>query len=86
MTRHPRHVEGYEGSLKQLAEAVGNMTYDEVARFTGEYADDIMRQADGDMERGNFQLASKLYSMAESLYISEAKMWRAWRICIPHMI
>ena len=85
MTRHPRQVEGFEGSLEQLAGSIGNMTYDETASFIEKLADDIKRQADADFARGRTQLASKLYATAENLYTAKENMNLAWKICIPYM-
>ncbi|MDP3990390.1 MAG: hypothetical protein Q8Q01_04250 [archaeon] len=85
MTRHPRYVEGFEGSLEQLANAVGNMTYDQTASFIEKLADDIKRQADADSARGRIKLASELYATAERLYKAKETMVLAWEICKPYM-
>lgn len=85
MTRHPKHVEGVNCSLEQLAGAIGNMTYDQTASFIEKLADDIKRQADADFARGRTQLASKLYATAKDLYRAKENMDLAWEICIPYM-
>jgi len=85
MAKHPKQVKGFEGSLEQLASAIGNMTYDQTASFIEKLANDIKRQADADFARGKTQLASKLYAAAENLYSAKENMDRAWKICIPYM-
>lgn len=85
MIKHPRDIEGYEGSLAQLAKDVGNMQYDQTASFIEELADDITRQADADLGRGNSKLADKLYATANKLYEARDEMTKAWKICEPYM-
>lgn len=85
MTRHPRHVEGFEGPLEELAKNIGNMTYDRVEEFIGELADDIKRQADADSARGRKNLARELYATAEILYWAKTNMGLVWKICEPYM-
>ena len=48
MAKHPENVEGYDGTLKDLATAIGNMSYDQVALFIQALSDDILRQAHAD--------------------------------------
>jgi len=85
MAEHPRHVEGFNGSLDQLAAAIGNMTYDKAAEFIEYLADDMKRQADADSARGRPKLAAELYATADELYQARDRMNEAWRICEPYM-
>lgn len=85
MVRHPKQVEGFDGSLEQLAGSIGNMTYDQTASFIEKLADDINRQADADLARGRTKLASELYATAKNLYRAKESMDLAWKICIPYM-
>ena len=85
MGNHPKNVEGFEGSLEELAKSIGNMTYDETSLFLLKFADDIRRQADKDRERGRTKLASKLYETANQLYKAREEMNEAWKICEPYM-
>ncbi|MEI7620725.1 MAG: hypothetical protein WCJ57_04125, partial [Candidatus Falkowbacteria bacterium] len=59
-TKHPSEVAGYDGSLDQLAQAIGNMTYDQVALFLNLLSQDIKRQADADSDRGREKLSKAL--------------------------
>lgn len=83
--KHPTTVTGYNGSLDELAKAIGNMQYDKTAEFIEKLADDIKRQADADTQKGRAQLASRLYQTAEELYSARDKMLEAWKICKPYM-
>jgi hypothetical protein len=85
MAKHPRSVEGFEGSLEELARSIGNMTYDQVSYFIEKFADDIKRQADADLKRGREKLALELYATATKLYEARDKMNLAWKICEPYM-
>ncbi len=49
--KHPKNVQGYAGSIEDLAKAIGNMTYDQTADFIEKLSKDIERQADGDLRK-----------------------------------
>lgn len=85
MAKHPKKVEGFDGSLEQLAQAIGNMTYDQTASFIEKLADNIKRQADADSAKERKKLAEKLYSTANKLYEAKNEMYKAWKICEPYM-
>jgi propanediol dehydratase small subunit len=85
MTKHPKYVKGFNGSLDDLAKAVGNMTYDQTASFLEKLADDLKKQADGDYAKGRTKLSSELYKTAEQIYIAKDKMYEAWKTCEPYM-
>ena len=85
MAKHTRNVEGFEGSLDELAKSLGNMTYDQTSSFIEKLADDIKRQADADLARGRKKLAFELYATVDELYKAKDKMNLAWKICEPYM-
>ena len=85
MAKHPENVEGYDGTLKDLATAIGNMSYDQVALFIQALSDDILRQAHADLGRGRSKLAESLYATAESLNKAKEEMDKVWEICEPYM-
>lgn len=59
--KHPRNVEGYNGSLEELAKAIGNMSYDQVAIFLEKLAEDLNNQAEADKkEKGLIYLQNYL--------------------------
>ncbi len=83
--KHPDHVLGYNGTIEELAKAVGNMNYSKTEEFIGKLADDIKRQADDDFARGRINLAFNLYETANKLYDAKDKMNLVWKICEPFM-
>lgn len=83
--KHPNKVEGYNGTLEDLAKAVGNMSYNKTAEFIEKFANDLVRQADNDLEKGNIKVASGLYKTANKLYNAKKSMFRVWKICEPYM-
>ncbi|MBR9705976.1 hypothetical protein GOV14_03005 [Candidatus Pacearchaeota archaeon] len=85
MEKHQDSVVGYEGTLEDLAHAVGGMKYAAAAKFLGELGQDIERQAKADEVKGRVQLSSQLYSTARELYKASEEMQAAWKICEPHM-
>ena len=85
MTKHPRNIEGFEGSFSELAKSIGNMSYDQTSSFIETLADDINRQADADLARGRKKLAHELYATANELYQARNRLDLAWKICEPYM-
>jgi hypothetical protein len=85
MSKHTKFVEGFQGSLDDLAKSIGNMTHDQTAVFIEKLADDIKRQADNDLAKGRKQLANKLYQTSNELYKAKVEMDSAWKICEPYM-
>ena len=83
--KHPDHVEGFDGSLDELAKLMGNMRYDSAVKFLGKLADDYKEQAEKDEARGRVQLAEGLHDIAGILYGARVKMQEIWKICEPHM-
>ncbi len=78
---HPKKVEGFNGTLEELAKNVGNMTYDQTARFIQLLAKDLEKQAEEDLKNGRKKLANKLYGTAEGLNNAYYEMNDAWKIC-----
>lgn len=83
--KHPDKVEKYNGTLEELAKAVGNMKYDKTAEFIERLADELLRQAKGDYEKGRTKLAYRLRKTATRLYNSKKDMDKVWEICEPYM-
>lgn len=83
--KHPRSVENYDGTLEELAKAIGKMTYDQVEVFLIELEKDFKKQAEADIKRGRPQLATELYKTSFSLRESSKCVAKAWKICRPYM-
>ena len=85
MPKHPKTVEGFNGTLEELAKAVGKMEYGSVEEFLEYLRSDIQKQADNDAENDRVNLAQALWNAAIGLYQAKAYMGRAWQICKPYM-
>lgn len=85
MAKHPRVVIGYEGSLEDLAKAIGNMTYDQVAELIGLLANDLKNQSDSDFKKGRVKLSKKVFDATIKLNSAKKDMLDAWVICKPFM-
>lgn len=83
--KHPISVEGYSGSLEDLAKAVGRMRYDKVAEFVGYFAKHAQSEAEKDLADGKIKLPSKLFSASRFLYCVQDEYDSAWKICKPYM-
>ena len=78
-------VEGYSGSLKELAHAIGSMRYDKVAEFLAEFTKELEQQSEGDAKRGHAQLAALLKSTSEQIGMTQVQMEKIWKLCEPYM-
>lgn len=85
MTKHPLRVEGFSGTLEELAHSIGNIRYDQTVSFLEELAHDLKRQADADAEKGRKKLAAELYETVTKLYDAKESLEKAWKICEPYM-
>jgi hypothetical protein len=85
MTKHPDYVIGYKGSLEQLAKEVGNMSYDQVAKFLYKVSEDLERQAKADYKKGRKELSRELIAASTKIKIAGTRMDLAWKICEPYM-
>lgn len=83
--KHPRNVEGYNGSLEELAKAIGNMSYDQVAIFLEKLAEDLNNQAEADKKRKRINLSTELLKASFSVKESALSINNAWQICKPFM-
>lgn len=82
---HPDHVEGWNGTLEELAQAIGNMRYDTIAQFIDLLSNDIRRQSGDDWKRGRRRLSIRLNQTAHDLSLVKYGFSAAWKICEPYM-
>ncbi len=85
ISRHPRHVAGWNGTLEELAQAVGNMTYDQTAEFLNLLSEDLKKQAQGDQEKGRSKLSGFLRKTANEHEYATNPMNQAWQVCKLYM-
>jgi len=82
---HREDVERYPGSLRELAEDVGNLRYDALAGFLRLLAAKLEADASADEGRGRARLAVALRASAADVAAAASDIEMAWRICEPHM-
>jgi hypothetical protein len=82
---HRDKVEGYSGTLADLAEEVGNLRYDAVAEFLRLLSEKLGRDASLDEGRGRVRLAASLRDASRPLGDAARGIEQAWRICEPRM-
>lgn len=91
--KHPDKVLGYEGSLEELAQAIGKMRYDKVADFINEFAKELECQGNADSKRPSVTnpaktrmlLAKHLILASKNLLAAKKQIDHAWKICQPYM-
>lgn len=83
--KHPTAVEGYEGSLEELARAIGKMRYDKIAEVLKYLAEDLERQSEGDRAAGRAKLAAMLHEVSGQIGVAKEQMDKIWNLCEPYM-
>ena len=81
---HTSEVINYPGSMEELAEEIGNLKYDALARFLELLANKIETDGKKDESRNRVKLSGNLYKSAEKLIESKAFIEKAWVICKPY--
>jgi hypothetical protein len=79
--KHPTKISGFEGTPKELAEAIGKTRYDTTWRFDIARAEEYRRQAREDEKAGHPQLARRLDNYAELLEKAAQEMAQIYRLC-----
>lgn len=79
--KHPDYVEGWQGSMSELAHAIGRMRYDKVFEFLDCLAEEFYRQERGDVSRGRHKLAAELLLVAANINYAKDHVEQAWEIC-----
>jgi hypothetical protein len=82
---HRENIQGYPGSLADLAGKVGDLRYDALAGFLRALADKLTADSAADAGRGRTRLAAALRVGAAGLADAAAGIDRAWAISAPHM-
>lgn len=81
---HKSEITNYSGSMEALAEEIGNLKYDALARFLELLAQKIAADGQKDEARNRIKLSTNLYKTAEKLLESKAYVEKAWVICKPY--
>jgi hypothetical protein len=82
---HRENIDGYPGSLADLACAVGDLRYDALAGFLRAPADKLAADSAADAGRGRTRLAAALRDSAGGLAAAAAGIDQAWAISAPHV-
>jgi hypothetical protein len=85
MEKHPTSVEGFDGTLEELASKVARMRYDHFALFIKSLEDEVHKEAKKDDEAGRKKLGGALYQAMRALRQAKHALEEAWRISKPHM-
>lgn len=78
-------IEGFEGTLEELAQRVGRMRYDKITEFLDYFEKELRRQENGDRERGRTKLAGMLDDAVGDIGNVRMKMERIYAFCKPFM-
>lgn len=82
---HSTIVDGYDGSLKELASDIGDLQYDALADFLMHLSVKINHDSQKDALRKRHKLANKLSLSVEGLGMAESQIRDAWNICKKYM-
>lgn len=82
---HQKTVEKYDGSLENLADDIGNLTYDSLARFLELLSEKLKKDGDADLARDRKKLAATLHQSSTLLAKATIEIEEAWRISAPYM-
>jgi len=82
---HPLTVEKYDGTLRELANDIGDLRYDELAVFLKELNDKFLNDSNKDWAGGRRELSTELNRASILLGKSVRPITRAWRICKAYM-
>ncbi|MBI2109229.1 MAG: hypothetical protein HYT93_03585 [Parcubacteria group bacterium] len=83
--KHPTYIEGWNGTLEELAQVILRMRYDKVMEFFGHCVAETERQSEGDKARGRLLLSKRLKEAAHVTKILQKQFWSIWKLCQPHM-
>ncbi len=81
---HKSDIENYAGTMKDLAEEIGNLKYDALSKFLSLLADKIETDGDKDKSRNRVKLAKNLHNCSNKLRESKLEIDEAWIICEPY--
>lgn len=85
MEKHPTKVEGFSGSIEELAAAVAKMRYDKVSVFLKALVKEFRLQAEGDAKANRFRLSFILTNFVWILGYAVEQMDKIWALCKKHM-
>jgi len=85
MEKHPKQIEKYSGSLKELAEDIGNLHYESLAEFLNHLSTKLDNDSDKDMSAGRIKLSDTLVEAEYYVRHAADQISIAWTISKPFM-
>lgn len=85
MKKHSVEVDGFDGNLEELAQAVFGMRYDRVVDFLEHAGKELRRQSEGDKGRGRMKLSKLLSDAEQKTKELQEIMEEIFLICKPFM-
>ena len=82
---HPTTIPGWDGDLKQLAEAVEKMCYGCGAEFLHYLSAAFKERSVADLKAGKSQLAEMLGNVHQYLADASVALEQTWKFCEPFM-
>lgn len=84
--RHSRNIEKYDGTLKELAEDIGDLHYEELPKLLLLLLEDkFLKDALNDRRGGRIKLANVLLNLSSKMYEAAEEAQNAWNISKPYM-
>ena len=85
MKKHPVIVEGFNGTLEELAQSIFRMRYDEVVNFLAYAQKELNRQSKGDEAMGRVKLSLLLFKAQLKTEELKKIMDKIFALCKPFM-
>jgi len=79
--KHTNKIKGVGLELEEVAERVGDLYYDDMARFLKALATKLKKDASADRRRGRIKLSEHLDKSAKYIQESAEEIKEAWRVC-----
>ena len=85
MKIHPTTVEGFDGTLAELARRLALLRYDKLVEFLQYFEAEIARQAEADEKIGRVKLARLLLMAGSKIGFSADDFTAIFKLCQPYM-
>jgi len=84
-SNHPQRIVRYDGTLKELAEDIGNLRYDKQAELYNLLVEKHAEDSTNDRTGGRIQLSMMLSQISWQFVRLKESTLKAWEICKPYM-
>jgi hypothetical protein len=79
------NINGYNKSLKELANSLKNLRYDSLSEYLKQLSKGIKNDANTHRSGKRYKLAAHLYDTSQHLKQAKKQIDVAWKICKPYM-